>query len=535
MRARKNSGKAELPRPSGGCADGRCGPSELLRWRPPGAAGSNRRGAGPPASSSQVPIRTVAGDLYLRGRRVRPEQDRRRPPGGRRDAARRRTCPPCTDRLPRPAWVDVVLAIAVTALGAVEIVVGQIAGPYWATVPSVLLFGVPLLWRRQFPWTALLVVFGTIFGLHLSGASQYNYLASVASALLVMAAFAGAVELGQAVAGLVLAAAALSVSALEGLSGIIWGVGLLVGAWAAGRALRARRLLIDELARTTEELRRSREAHAQAAVADERTRIARELHDVIAHAVSVMVVQAGAADRDDPGSIPSGPSPADRVGEDCGRQALARSAAPARPAARPPTTATTPSSRPQPGLADVPDLVAASARPRGLAVRPRRGAAGRAASPPGVELAAFRDRAGGAHQRAQARRPGAAGARCGSTATDRARRRGRNDGRRADRPVDGGGHGLVGMRERAALYGGTLSSRRRAPTAGSPCARACRSRRWRPRRDPRACSSTTRRWSATGSALILEAEPDIEVRRRGGRRRRGGASCVDAAAARTSS
>src|SRR5690349_16073473 len=166
-------------------------------------------------------------------------------------------------RLPRPTWVDVVLAVVVTAMGAVEVATGQFRGPLWATASSVLLVGVPVIWRRHFPWTALLVSYGTMLGLHLLGIDQYNYLASVASALLVMFAFAAEVELGQAVAGLVLASALLVVSALSGLPAIVWGVGLVVGAWAAGRAIRARRLLIEELARTTEELRLSREAHVQ--------------------------------------------------------------------------------------------------------------------------------------------------------------------------------------------------------------------------------------------------------------------------------
>ena len=120
----------------------------------------------------------------------------------------------------------------------------------------------------------------------------------MASALIVMATFAGAVELraGGRRSG-PRRRRSSTVSALVGVSGVIWGVGLLAGAWAAGRALRARRLLIEELARTTEELRQQPRGARADAVAAERTRIARELHDVIAHSVGVMVVQAGAAER----------------------------------------------------------------------------------------------------------------------------------------------------------------------------------------------------------------------------------------------
>ncbi len=68
------------------------------------------------------------------------------------------------------------------------------------------------------------------------------------------------------------------------------------GAWAAGRWLRARRLLNDELARTTERIEAERASRERLAVADERTRIARELHTLIASNVSAMVIQAEAAE-----------------------------------------------------------------------------------------------------------------------------------------------------------------------------------------------------------------------------------------------
>jgi signal transduction histidine kinase len=67
--------------------------------------------------------------------------------------------------------------------------------------------------------------------------------------------------------------------------------------WAWGRYVRMRRAFTAELAARAERAERDREAEAQRAVTAERTRIARELHDVVAHHLSVMVIQAGAARR----------------------------------------------------------------------------------------------------------------------------------------------------------------------------------------------------------------------------------------------
>src|SRR5712691_266448 len=67
--------------------------------------------------------------------------------------------------------------------------------------------------------------------------------------------------------------------------------------WLAGSAMRERQGRNAILEQRARQLEHERELGAMVAVADERARIARELHDVIAHSVSVMVVQAGAARR----------------------------------------------------------------------------------------------------------------------------------------------------------------------------------------------------------------------------------------------
>jgi signal transduction histidine kinase len=356
-----------------------------------------------------------------------------------------------------PSRLDLSLAGAVTVLGTVEVALGTVPGPLWVTVTSIVLFGGAVAARSVLPWAALLTTFGAVLVLFLAGGSADNYLASVAAALLVVFTFAGAVELGQAVAGLVLASALLTISALHGLAAVIWGVGLLVGAWTAGRALRARRLLIEELARTTEALRVSRDDHARAAVLAERTRIARELHDVIAHSVGVMVVQAGAAER----MIPVDPeraTAATQSVQDSGRQALA-DLRNLLGLLRTDDDADDSDERltPQPGLADVPSLVA-RLEEAGLAVRLDRSGRPRPL-PPGVDLAAFRivqEALTNVLKHARAPRASLT-LRYGEDGVDIEVV---NEGARER--TDGAGHGLVGMRERTALYGGSFAAGPRA-------------------------------------------------------------------------
>ena len=107
------------------------------------------------------------------------------------------------------------------------------------------------------------------------------------------------------VAGLVALVAALEVNQL-GTGSFVPQLILPGAAWAAGRALRERELVADQLAERARELEDEREAHAALTVRYERARIASELHDIVAHAISVMVVQASAGQRlveRDPGAV----------------------------------------------------------------------------------------------------------------------------------------------------------------------------------------------------------------------------------------
>jgi signal transduction histidine kinase len=100
-----------------------------------------------------------------------------------------------------------------------------------------------------------------------------------------------------AIAGLIALAGGLELDAyLQEESGV---PALLFpgAAWAAGRALNERELVAAQLAERARELEEEREAHAALSVRFERARIAAELHDIVAHAISVMVVQAGAGQR----------------------------------------------------------------------------------------------------------------------------------------------------------------------------------------------------------------------------------------------
>jgi signal transduction histidine kinase len=231
----------------------------------------------------------------------------------------------------------------------------------------------------------------------------------------------------------------------------------ICAAYIVGSYVRTRVAYIDSLQQRAAQLLRERELLAQQAVAEERVRIARELHDVVAHHLSLLTVQAAALQtqlapgdpaRDTAESMArTGRKAMDEMRRMLGVLRLADTEMPKH--------------TPQPGIGEIPRLVA-EARDAGLDVSFATDGTARPV-PPGIDLSAYR-----IVQEALTNVLRHAGsARCSVTVrfnaeelelrvTDDAR--GSAEGRGVETPGTDGhaGHGIVGMRERVALFGGEL-------------------------------------------------------------------------------
>lgn len=240
---------------------------------------------------------------------------------------------------------------------------------------------------------------------------------------------------------------------------------LIVGAvFLAGLNLRTRRLYVLSLEERAATLEREREAEARAAVAEERTRIARELHDVVAHSMAVMIVQADGVrftlDRD-----PATAREAAKVVADTGRAALEemrRLVGVLREPDRPePAPADQPAAEPahrRPALVELPALLD---RFRAAGLRITCGGTGTPrALPPGLELTVYRVVQESLTNALKHAGVGASVELTLDWAADAVVVRAVDDGGGAPvvRPAPSGGHGLVGMRERVGVYDGSLSA-----------------------------------------------------------------------------
>jgi signal transduction histidine kinase len=212
------------------------------------------------------------------------------------------------------------------------------------------------------------------------------------------------------------------------------------------------RRVIGDRERRAQLAERERDLVAREAVVEERARIARELHDAIAHNVSMMVVQAGAERRVLDGERGSTREVLETI-ERIGRGALTemrRLVGMLRSDRGDPLA-------PQPALDDLPMLVT-QVREAGLPVELHVDGE-RRELPVGIELSAYRivqEALTNALKHAGEARA-AVHIRYGPDSLELSII---DDGRGAPAPVSSGGHGLVGMRERVALYGGSLDAGR---------------------------------------------------------------------------
>jgi signal transduction histidine kinase len=221
------------------------------------------------------------------------------------------------------------------------------------------------------------------------------------------------------------------------------------GIWLAGRLVRAREQDACRLRELAQALERERVEEARLAVAEERTRIARELHDVVAHAMSTIVLEAGA----ERVHLDDGQASARKALhsiERTGREALAEMR---RLVGVLRTEEDEPELFPQPSLTHL-DLLIEQLDRAGLAVELR--VVGKAVQlAPGLDISAYR-----IVQEALTnvrKHGGDARAKVVVTYGDRTLEIEVADDGRGGTP-NGGGHGIVGMRERVALFGGSLEA-----------------------------------------------------------------------------
>jgi signal transduction histidine kinase len=375
------------------------------------------------------------------------------------------------------ALVDRVVSLARRRLFDAAIVLGALGGvlefvlrrdapavSLWFAVPVEALLTLTLLARRQFPFAAPAGIFlaasafsfvdGRVVGFTANG----FFAALAASFLLGILA-----DQRQALAGLAIVVAAVGIVVANDPEGrflpdfastSVLFAGVWLVAYVLGRSLAQTRAAKDRARRAEHE----RAAEAQRAVEEERQRIARELHDVVAHSVSVMTVQAGAVRR-----LLTADQEREREAlltvEETGRTALAemrRLLGMLRGANESPSLA------PQPGMSTLGILVE-QIRDAGLPVEYR--IEGEPVElPPGIDLSAYRivqealtnalRHAGPARARVSVRyRP------------SRLELEIENDGR-SEANGTGEGQGLVGMEQRVALFGGQLTAGPRAGAEG---------------------------------------------------------------------
>lgn len=202
-------------------------------------------------------------------------------------------------------WVDWLIVLALAGLALRDIWNSPFTGLRPVNTFLFLSVCLTLLWRRRAPLVVLLIAVA-VLGIQANFFDPLSQPPFSSFVILLVAFYSLAVYGGERRAILGGAAAFAAEVLLIDLPRFLAGESpgniipawVFIGAfWLAGRTIRQRRLQAERLQDLAAQIDREREENARSAVAEERSRISRELHDVVAHSVSVMVVQAQAAQR----------------------------------------------------------------------------------------------------------------------------------------------------------------------------------------------------------------------------------------------
>jgi signal transduction histidine kinase len=232
----------------------------------------------------------------------------------------------------REYWFELLIAVLAIA-GMLELVVGRDltgapATSLWFSVPAIAVLVLPLLAHRRFPFAApaaywlMAAALTFVDGLLIPFVGSLGVVGLAAAFLLGNLRDDRQAGIGLAIVLGCIGVVVTNIPGPQSASDLVFIPLRFVVAWVAGYALRARSEQAEAAEMRAILAEREREAAARIAVAEERARIARELHDIVAHAMSVMVLQVGAVRHKLPPTLEEDRDALGRV-EQAGRTALA--------------------------------------------------------------------------------------------------------------------------------------------------------------------------------------------------------------------
>jgi signal transduction histidine kinase len=360
----------------------------------------------------------------------------------------------------REYWFELLIAVMAIA-GMLELLIGYDnpgapSTSLWFTVPAIGVLVSPLFLRRRFPFGGPATYFVLAGALAFVDGLLVPFVASLGVVGLAAAFMLGYLRNRlQAAVGLILTVGSLvlivyKIPGAQTVSQFVFIPIRFAATWVAGYAVRVHSEQAEAAEVRADQAERDRETAARIAVAEERARIARELHDIVAHAVSVMVLQVGAVRHKLPDTASDARDALKSV-EKAGRTALAEMRRLLSAMRREGDEAEL---VPQPGLEALDVLVKDVSR-AGLPVQLH--VDGQPFPlPRGIDLSAYRILQEGLTNALKHSRATNANVRV-LYRPDELQLEVRDDGKGSS-TSDGIGHGLVGIRERVKLYGGDMTA-----------------------------------------------------------------------------